>query len=103
MFEELCHQLESEGFITLILRVRPGARETTIVGVMDDGTIKINVCAKAEEGKANAELIRFLAEEFNVPRGNIAILAGAGSRRKTVRITHERQHGLSPHSTSYSH
>jgi hypothetical protein len=53
---------------------------------MDDGSVKIDVAAPAEEGKANAALRKFLAREFSVPISNVEIVAGGGGRRKVVRI-----------------
>lgn len=53
---------------------------------MTDGAIKIDVAAPPEDGKANAELIRFLAEYFDVPRSSVEILSGQTGRRKVVKI-----------------
>jgi uncharacterized protein (TIGR00251 family) len=81
-------RLETEGCLTLAVRARPGASSTTITGMMADGSLKISLAAPAEEGKANRELIRFLAETFGVGRGNIAIVSGETGRRKVIRIVH---------------
>ncbi|HKX13460.1 MAG TPA: DUF167 domain-containing protein, partial [bacterium] len=43
--------------------------------------------APAEDGKANAALIRFLQGFFKVPRANIKILLGEKSRSKWVEIS----------------
>jgi uncharacterized protein (TIGR00251 family) len=48
--------------------------------------LKVNIKAPPVENKANTELVRFLAELFDVPRSDIAIVRGATSRRKTVRL-----------------
>ena len=71
---------------TLIVKVRPGAKKTQIKGTMADGTIKIDVAAKPEDGKANAELIRFLTEEFDVPKSGITIVSGQASHQKRIRL-----------------
>jgi len=65
--------------------VSPGARRSEIVGVAD-GRLRIRVAAPAHEGRANAELLRFLAAQLDVPRRAVSLAAGAGSRRKLVRI-----------------
>jgi hypothetical protein len=39
------------------------------------------------EGKANAELLRFLASVFGVPQRAVLLLRGESSRQKTVRVT----------------
>lgn len=87
MIDHLRQYLYRDGAITLKLRIRSGAPETKIVGVLEDGTVKVAVRAAAEKQRANEELVGFLADEFNVPRGNITLLAGAAERRKRIRIT----------------
>lgn len=72
--------------LVLNIRVRPQARQTKITSTLADGSIKIALAAPAEDGKANAELIRFLAEEYGVDRQKIEIVTGQTNRRKTIRI-----------------
>jgi len=79
--------LATEGSVTFSVRARPHAPRTAVKDVMDDGSVKIAVAAPAEEGKANEELVRFLAEEFGVHSSQVEILSGGGNRRKMVRIT----------------
>ena len=73
----------------LALHVQPGAKRTEVAGVHGDGTqarLKIRLAAPPVDGKANAELVRFLAEAFGVPRSRVTLVRGATSRQKTVRI-----------------
>ncbi|MFA6523303.1 MAG: DUF167 domain-containing protein [Candidatus Peribacteraceae bacterium] len=84
--EDLHRSLASEGSVSFSVRARPGASRSRVVSVMDDGSVKIDVAAPAEEGKANAALRKFLAREFSVPISNVEIVAGGGGRRKVVRI-----------------
>lgn len=84
--EELRATLAAEGKVTFVVRVRPNASRTRLTGVMDDDTYKIDLAAAPENGKANAELIGFLAESFAVPRASVSILSGYTDRRKLVRI-----------------
>src|SRR5690349_1342383 len=62
----------------MILKVKviPKSAKTEIVGKMSDGTVKIRVAAVPERGKANAELIGFLAKHYGVSREKISILTG---------------------------
>ncbi|MBI1813049.1 DUF167 domain-containing protein [Candidatus Peregrinibacteria bacterium] len=83
---DLRERLASEGSITVAIRTHPGASSTHLKGIMDDGSLRIDLAAAAEDGAANAELIRFLAKECNVPRSAITIVSGATSRRKLVRV-----------------
>lgn len=53
---------------------------------MADGCYKIMLKAPPVNGKANHELLSWLAKEFSTTRGSIAIISGTSSRTKTVRI-----------------
>jgi uncharacterized protein YggU (UPF0235/DUF167 family) len=51
-----------------------------------DGRLRLKLAAPAHEGKANAELVRFLAGVLEVPKSAVTLAAGAGARRKLVRV-----------------
>ena len=70
----------------LPVRVHPGAKKNAIGGV-HDGALKISLNAPPADGRANAALVAFLAELLEVPRARIALLTGATSRTKTLRIS----------------
>ena len=72
--------------ILLKLRVQPRASRTAWAGTMADGTRKVKIAAPPEKGRANEELIRFLAEEYGVSRDAVEIRAGASGHTKHVRI-----------------
>jgi len=70
-----------------ILRVHvvPNARTDSVVG--DHGcALKIKLRAPAAEGKANAALIRFLAQQLKLPRHAIVLQRGERSRNKLIRV-----------------
>ena len=48
--------------------------------------VKIKLRAPPVEGKANAALISFLAEQLNISRGAIALERGHKSRDKLIRV-----------------
>lgn len=87
MVTDLQARLATEGSVTFTVHVKPAAVETLLVGTLDDGTLKIALKAPPEGGRANRELLRFLSEEFSVPMDCVDILAGAGTRRKLVRVS----------------
>jgi uncharacterized protein (TIGR00251 family) len=45
------------------------------------------VASPPVDGKANAELVRFLAEHLGVPAGAVEIVRGHASRTKVVRVS----------------
>ena len=69
----------------LELHVQPGASRTAVAGLHGDA-LKVRLAARPVDGAANAELLRFLAEALGVPRRDLAIEAGATSRRKRVSV-----------------
>jgi uncharacterized protein (TIGR00251 family) len=70
--------------MTLRVKVIPRSAKTEIVGPMADGTLKIKIAAPPEKGKANEELIRFLAAHYGVKK--VEILSGHTAALKIVRL-----------------
>jgi uncharacterized protein (TIGR00251 family) len=79
--------LKAEGKVSFQVRVIPRSPVTAWAGVMAGGVSKLKLAAVPEKGKANEELVRFLAAEFGVSRRNVEIVSGASSHAKLVRIT----------------
>jgi uncharacterized protein (TIGR00251 family) len=71
---------------TLELKVIPNAPRNEIVGWLG-AALKVKVHAPALEGRANDELLDFLAETLDLPRRDLALVRGDKSRQKLVRIT----------------
>ena len=70
----------------ITVKVTPHAKADAVAGVMADGTIKISLRAKPVDGEANEALIEFLAEQLDLPKSQIDILAGRSSTQKLVCI-----------------
>lgn len=70
----------------LRIKVLPKSPKNEVVEILDDETIKIRIKAIPEKGKANAELIKFLSNELNVPKENISILSGKTEQLKLVKV-----------------
>ena len=71
--------------ITIDILVQPRASRAKI-GPMHDGRIKIAVTAPPVDGEANAAVIELLARQLGIARSSIEVVAGASSRRKTLKI-----------------
>ena len=76
---------EHDGAVTFRLRVQPRARSTGIAGE-HDGALKLKVASPPVDGKANSEIIRYLAKIVGVRQSAVEIVSGATSRDKVVRI-----------------
>ena len=71
--------------VKLWVRVQPNASKNEIVG-FSDGILKVKIAAPPVAGKANAELVAFLAKRLGVSRNQITIVSGEKSRNKLIAI-----------------
>lgn len=76
--------------VVLPIRAVPNAPRSEVTGWMDGGqgtrVLKVRIKAPAVEGKANAELLRFLAERCGVRPGAVSLVRGDSARLKLVRV-----------------
>jgi uncharacterized protein (TIGR00251 family) len=79
-----CLRPHGEGSL-LTLAVVPNARRTGADG-MHDGCLRVRLAAPPLDGKANEQLIAWLAAELGLPRRALQLQRGASSRRKAVAI-----------------
>lgn len=71
------------------VRVQPRASRDELGEVLE-GYLKVRITAPPVDGKANAHLVRFLAEVFRVAKSRITLLDGETSREKRLRIESPR-------------
>ncbi|HEX8327335.1 MAG TPA: DUF167 domain-containing protein [Hymenobacter sp.] len=69
----------------LHLRAKPNARQNQLLRAAD-GSITVRLQAPPQEGHANAVLLAFLADIFNVPKSRVVLLSGHTSPFKKVEI-----------------
>ena len=72
------------------LRVAPGATRAGVVGRHGDAW-KVRVAAPAEAGRANAAVVRLLADTLALPRTSVTLVSGHSGRDKIVELA-----GLEP-------
>lgn len=73
---------DAEGTL-LSIRVVPGAKKSAFAGEQD-GRLKVRLQAPPVEGKANKELLRFLAAGFGLKKNRVSLAGGLRSREKVV-------------------
>lgn len=71
--------------------IQPRAARSEVIGPEEGATgeaprLRIRVHAPPADGKANEELLDFLARELGVPRSRIRLIRGAAGRRKDLLI-----------------
>jgi uncharacterized protein (TIGR00251 family) len=69
----------------LAVKVTPNASRNEITGFRD-GVLQVKVVAPPEKGKANKELIDFLAERLGVKKSAVLIIKGQTNRYKSIII-----------------
>lgn len=71
--------------IRLAVQVAPNAKKSEVMAVLDDA-LKIRLQAPPLDGRANEELIRFLAASLGVPKSAIVLTHGQTNKRKLLEI-----------------
>lgn len=72
---------------TLVLNIlgRPRAKKT-VIGKVIGKQLEIYVAENPVRGRATAHMVRFLAEEFDVPESSITVVFGVYNVNKQLRI-----------------
>jgi uncharacterized protein len=77
---------EKDGAIIFSVRVIPRSSQSEIVGEYN-GNLKVKLNSPPVDGAANAELIKLLAQAFDVSKAQVEILSGNTSKLKQVKIS----------------
>lgn len=72
-------------YVVLNVFVKPNAKKTALAAVTDDA-LQIFLHANPHEGKANQELISYLATLLRLPKSKIILVTGKQSRHKKVSV-----------------
>jgi uncharacterized protein len=66
------------------LRLSPNAKATGLQGPHGDAALKLRVAAPPVDGRANAEVERFVAERTGAAPSRVRVVRGLSGRDKTV-------------------
>ncbi len=77
---------EHAGSVTVDVLVQPRASRAKI-GPIHDDRLKVAVTSPPVDGEANTAVIELFAKQLGIAKGAVEVMAGASSRRKTLRIT----------------
>lgn len=72
--------------IYLTIHAKPGSKKEGVVSI-DDDEINIAIHAQAQNNKANASLIEFLADALGVSKSTITFEIGGTSRNKLFSVS----------------
>ena len=70
----------------VIPRVTPSADRTEVVGRRADGVIAVRVTAAPADGKANAAVIKALADAIGTRPSGLSLISGHTGRDKRVQV-----------------
>lgn len=73
----------ADNSVVLKLYVQPKASKSRLIG-LHDGCLKIGVAAPPVDGKANKQVLKFLATTLGIASRDLKLKSGAQSRRKQV-------------------
>ncbi len=82
-------RLEGE-LLKLDLLIQPKASRDQIQGLHGD-ELKVAITAPPVDGQANSHLIKYLAKQFKVAKGQIQIVRGELGRHKSITIQEPKQ------------
>ena len=71
--------------LTIHIYVQPGSKSTELAGFYDD-IPKFRLNTPPIEGRANKDLLKYIAKLFEVPLRQVKLVRGEKSRRKTIQI-----------------
>ena len=80
------YRVDNAGNVLLKLRVHPGAKRSAVNGTFGD-SLKVDLQAPPVDGKANAALLKFLADKLGLPKSAVSLKSGESSRDKVVIIS----------------
>ena len=72
--------------VRLTIFVKTQKNETKLFS-QPDGTLTMHVAAPPIKGKANREIVKWLAKKLRTPTSNVQLITGVHSRTKIVEIT----------------
>lgn len=67
------------------VKVKPNSKQQKIEEA-PHGSLTVHLKSPPVDGKANEELIKLLAEKFDLPKSKISIKSGLSSKNKLVEI-----------------
>ncbi|MCF8086098.1 MAG: DUF167 domain-containing protein [Desulfohalobiaceae bacterium] len=79
-----------DGQFRLSLWVQPGAKKSGFCG-LHQGRLKLKVQAPPSEGRANKEVVDFLARYLGIKRSRVRLESGQKTRKKSILLTVENE------------
>ena len=79
--------------VLIELNVKPNAKTSKINGV-EDGMLKVDIDTPPVEGKANTDVVKFMATSLSVKKCDVSIVRGMTSHHKTIQISNATKENI---------
>jgi len=80
-----CVTSVEKGLFRLNVWVQPGAKKNAFCG-LHQGYLKLKIQAPPSEGRANKEVVAFLARHLGIKRTRVRVESGQKARKKSILI-----------------
>lgn len=80
------HIEETNDGVLFVVKVVPGSSRTAVGGCLN-GAFKVKVAAAPERGKANENLVAFLAKLLGIKPKHVQIVSGLRNPFKQIKVT----------------
>ncbi|MBT2988284.1 MAG: YggU family protein [Candidatus Thiodiazotropha sp. (ex Ctena orbiculata)] len=77
--------------LILNLHIQPRASRDAFLGPYGENAYKVAITAPPVDGKANAQLLKFIAKAFGLPASQVELISGKSSRSKRLRLKSPRK------------
>lgn len=74
-----------QGGVIFTAKIVPGSSKTSICGLLGN-MLKIKIAAPPEKGKANQQLVEFLAKKLGVKKQAVSVISGQTNPVKEIHI-----------------
>ncbi|XP_060611202.2 UPF0235 protein C15orf40 homolog [Anolis sagrei] len=76
---------DKSGSVTIAVHAKPGSKQNAVTDLSAEA-VGIAIAAPPSDGKANAELCRYLSKVLEVKKSEVVLEKGGRSREKIVKI-----------------
>ena len=70
----------------IIVRLQPRASRDEILGLNEEGALRVRVKAPPVDGAANEALVHLLAKTLGVRKSSVTLVSGATARNKIIEV-----------------
>lgn len=70
----------------ITVRLQPRASRDEILGLNEEGSLRVRLKAPPVDGGANEALVQLLAKTLGIRKGSVTLVSGATARNKIIEV-----------------